>query len=80
MCRRYVVYESRSRSIIISLRGQPYRILEVVMTIVLPKKHRKVISHTENFILFAIGLEGEQKDNVTTTTSAQDLSIQQKHI
>jgi hypothetical protein len=46
MWRRHVVYESRRRSIIVTLGGQLYRIPEVVPTIVPPKQCHKVISHT----------------------------------
>jgi hypothetical protein len=80
MWRRHVVYESRPRSIIVTLGGHPYRIPEVVLTIVPTKQCRKVISHTAKFSLFTICSKGEQKDTATTAASAQDLSIQQKQI
>jgi hypothetical protein len=80
MWRRHVVYESRPRSIIVTLGGQLYRIPEVVPTIVPPKQCHKVISHTAKFSLFTIRSEGEQKDTATTAASTQDLSIQQKQI
>ena len=73
MWRYHVVYESQPRSVIVALGGQLYQIPEVVLTIVPPKQCHKVISHTAKFSLFAIRLEGEQKD---TATSAQELSIQ----
>jgi hypothetical protein len=76
MWKCHVVYESRPYSIIVSLGGHLYRILELDPT----KQCRKVISHTEKFSLFTIWSEGEQKDTATIVASAQYLSIQQKNI
>jgi hypothetical protein len=78
MCKRHVVYESRPRSVIITLEGQWYRIPEVVPTIFPPKQCRKVISHTAKFILFTICSKDAQKAIATTATSSP--SIQQKQI
>jgi hypothetical protein len=78
--RHHVVYESRPRSVIVSLGGHLYRIPEVVLTIVPPKKCRKVVSHTTKFSFFTICSKGEQKDTATTTASAQAPSIQQKQV
>jgi hypothetical protein len=75
MWRRHAIYESRPRSIIITLGGQLYKIPEVVSTIVPPKQCHKVIFHTAKFSLFTIRSKGEQKDTATTTSLAQDLSI-----
>jgi hypothetical protein len=72
----HVVYESRPRSVIITLGGHLYRIPEVVLTIVPPKQCRKVISHTTKFILFTVCSKDAQK--ATTTTVASTPSIQQK--
>jgi hypothetical protein len=80
MWRHHVVYESRPRSIIVTLGGQLYRIPEVVLTIVPQKQCHKVISHTAKFSLFTIRSEGEQKDTATTAASTQDLSIKHKQI
>jgi hypothetical protein len=80
MWKHHVIYESRPRSVIVTLGGHLYRIPEVVLTIVPPKQCRKVISHTTKFILFTICSKGEQKDTATTAALAQDLSIQQKQI
>jgi hypothetical protein len=80
MWKRHVVYESRPRSVIVSLGGHLYRIPEVVPTTVPPKQCRKVVSHTTKFIFFTICSKGEQKDTATTTTSAQAPSIQQKQV
>jgi hypothetical protein len=76
MWKRHVVYESRPRSVIVSLGGHLYRIPEVVPTIVPPKQCHKVVSHTAKFSFFTICSKGEQKDTATTTTSPQAPSIQ----
>jgi hypothetical protein len=78
MC--HVVYESRPRSVIVSLGGHLYRIPEVVPTTVPPKQCRKLVSYTTKFIFFTICSKGEQKDTATTTSSAQAPSIQQKQV
>jgi hypothetical protein len=80
MWRCYVVYESRPRSVIVSLGGHLYRIPEVVLTIAPPKQCHKVVSHTEKFSFFIICSKEEQKDTATTTTSPQAPSIQQKQV
>jgi hypothetical protein len=69
MWKCHVVYESRPRSVIVTLGGQLYRIPEVVPTTVPTKQCRKVISHTAKFSLFTIWSEGEQKDTATTAAS-----------
>jgi hypothetical protein len=80
MWKRHVVYESRPRSVIVTLGGHLYRIPEVVPTTVPPKKCRKVVSHTAKFSFFTICSKGEQKDTATTTASPQAPSIQQKQV
>jgi hypothetical protein len=80
MWKRHVVYEFRPRSVIITLGDQLYRILKVVLTIVPPKKCRKVISHISKFSLFTIYSKGEQRNTTTTASSVQAPSIQQKKI
>jgi hypothetical protein len=80
MWKCHVVYESRPRSVIVSLGGHLYRIPEVVPTIVPPKQCCKVVSHTTKFSFFTICSKGEQKDTATTTASAQAPSIQQKQV
>jgi hypothetical protein len=62
---RHVVYESRTCSVIITLGGNIYRILEVFLTTGLPKQCRKVISHTAKFILFTT----YSKDALKTATT-----------
>jgi hypothetical protein len=78
MWKRHVVYESRPRSVIITLGGHLYRIPEVVPTIVPPKQCRKVISHTAKFILFTVCSKDAQK--ATTTTAASTPSIQERRL
>jgi hypothetical protein len=78
MWKRHVVYESRPRSVIITLGGQLYRIPEVVPTTAPPKQHRKVISHTAKFILFTVCSKDVQK--TTTTTAASTPSIQKNRL
>jgi hypothetical protein len=80
MWKRHVIYESRPRSVIVTLGGHLYRIPEVVPTTVPPKQCRKVVSHTTKFSFFTICSKGEQKDTATTTASAQAPSIQQKQV
>jgi hypothetical protein len=80
MWKRHAVYESRPRSVIVTLGGHLYRIPEVVPTIVPPKKCRKVVSHTAKFSFFTICSKGEQKDIATTTVSPPAPSIQQKQV
>ena len=48
MWRCHVVYESRPRSVIVSQGGHLYRIPEVVLTTVPPKKCHKVVSILQN--------------------------------
>jgi hypothetical protein len=80
MWKHHAIYESRPRSVIVTLGGHLYRIPEVVPTIVSPKKCRKVVSHTAKFSFFTICSKGEQKDIATTTVSPPAPSIQQKQV
>jgi hypothetical protein len=80
MWKCHAIYESRPHSVIVTLGGQLYRVPEVVLTTILEKQCRKVISHTTKFSLFMIQSEGEQKDTATTIASTQDVSIQQKQV
>ena len=80
MWKRHVVYESRPRSVIVTLGGDLYRIPEVVLIVFPPKKFQKVVSHTTKFNFFTICSKGEQKDTATTTTSPQAPSIQKKQV
>jgi hypothetical protein len=80
MWKRHVVYQSRPRSVIVSLGFHLYRIPEVASNIVPPKLCCKVVSHTTKFSFFTICSKGEHKDTATTTTFAQAPSIQQKQV
>jgi hypothetical protein len=80
MWKCHAIYESRPRSVIVTLGGHLYRIPEVVPTTVPPKKCRKVVSHTAKFSFFTICSKGEQKDTATTTASPQAPSILQKQV
>jgi len=59
MWKCHVVYESQPCNVIVSLGGHLYRIPEVVLTTVPPKKFRKVVSHTAKFSFFTIYSKGE---------------------
>jgi hypothetical protein len=80
MWKRHAIYESRPRSVIITLGGHLYRIPEVVPTTAPPKQCHKVVSHTTKFIFSTICSKREQKDTATTTASAQAPSIHQKQV
>jgi hypothetical protein len=66
----HVVYESRPRSVIITLNRKLYRIPEAVppnvISLISTKKCRKVISQTGNFVFFVI--HSQNKRNITTTS------------
>ena len=76
MWKHHAIYESRPRSVIITLGGHLYRIPEVVPTTAPPKQCCKVVSHTRKFIFSTICPKGEQKDTAATTASAKAPSIQ----
>jgi hypothetical protein len=80
MWKHHAIYESRPRSVIITLGGHLYRIPEVVPTTAPPKQCCKVVSHTRKFIFSTICSKGEQKDTAATTASAKAPSIQQKQV
>jgi hypothetical protein len=80
MWKHHAIYESRPRSVIITLGGHLYRIQEVVPTTAPPKQCRKVVSHTTKFIFSTICSKGEQKDTSATTASAKAPSIQQNPV
>jgi hypothetical protein len=56
--KHHVLYESRPRSVIITLGRQLYRIPKVAsptaISLIFAKKCSKVISQTENFVFFVI--------------------------
>ena len=68
MWKRHAVYESRPRSVIVTLGGKLYRIPETVA----PNKvsqGRNISSHIRKLFLFTILLEGEHQ--ITSTPLAQ---------
>ena len=70
MCKCHVVYESRPRSVIVTLGGKIYRIPETIA----PHKvsqGRKISSHIRKLFLFTIASEGEHKITETSTPFAQ---------
>jgi hypothetical protein len=80
MWKHHAIYESRPRSVIITLGGHLYRIPKVVPTVVPPKQCHKVVSHTAKFIFLIVFSKGEQKNTATTAASVQEPSLQQKQI
>ena len=80
MWKRHAIYEYQPRSVIITMGGHFYRILEVISTTIPPKQCRKVVSHTTKFIFFTICSKGEQKDTATTAALDQAPSIQNKQV
>jgi hypothetical protein len=79
-----VVYESRPRSVIITLNRKLYRILEVVppsvISLICSKQCRKVISQTRKFVIFVIHSQNERRIATTSMASTTDLSTQQKQL
>ena len=84
MWKLHAMYESRPRSVIVTLGKQLYRIPEAVpktvVSLITAKQCRKVISQTCKFILFMIHSERKRNVVATSTTSTQGLSPQQKHV
>jgi hypothetical protein len=78
------VYESRPRSVIITLGRQLYRIPEVapptIISLISAKKCSKVISQTRKFIFFVIYAHSKKKVVATYIPSTQHLSLQQKQV
>ena len=80
MWKHHAIYESRPRSVIITLGGHLYKIPEVVPTTAPPKQCRKVVSHTTKFIFFTICSKGEQNKIATITAPVQAPFVQQKQV
>jgi hypothetical protein len=76
--KHHVVYESRPRSVIITLNRKLYRIPEAVppssISLISAKKCRKVISQTRKFVFFVILSQNEPKITTTSKVSVDDLS------
>ena len=69
MWKRHAVYESRPRSVIVTLGGQLYQIPETVAPATV-SQGRKIISHTRKLFLLTLASEGEYKIIETSTPSA----------
>jgi hypothetical protein len=76
MWKHHYVYQSRPRSVIITLGLHLYRIPKEVLITAPPKPCNKVISHIAKLILFTVCSKDAQK--TTTTTTASTLAIQLK--
>jgi hypothetical protein len=76
--KHHVVYESRPRSVIITLNRKLYRIPEAippsVISLISAKKCRKFISQTRKFVFFVIHSQNKRKIIATSRVSAVDLS------
>jgi hypothetical protein len=74
----HVVYESRPRSVIITLNKKLYRIHEAVppsgISLIFDKQCRKVISHMGKFFFFLIHSRNEKNITATSRVSGADLS------
>jgi hypothetical protein len=82
--KHHVVYESRPRSVIITLNRKLYRIPEAAppsaISLISTKQCRKVISQMGKFFFFVICSQNERKITATSRVSVADLSTQQKQV
>jgi hypothetical protein len=80
MWKCHAFYESRPRSVIITLGDQIYKVSEAVPTtmvsLISVKQCRKVVSHIERFFLFMVQSEGERKFIAIVKTFVRGLSAQ----
>ena len=76
MWKHHVVYESWPRSVIVTLGGKLYCILEIVAPITV-SQGRKISSDTRKLFLLTIESEGEHKITDTSTPFAQGVSTHQ---
>jgi hypothetical protein len=78
--KHHVVYESRPRSVIITLNRKLYRIPEAVprsvISLISAKQCRKVISQTRKFVFFVICSQNKRKITATSRVSSINLSTQ----
>ena len=79
MWKRNAVYESRPRSVIITLGKKLYRIPETLhstaVSLITAKQCRKVIFQRGKFVLFMVHSEGGQNIIETSTASTQNSSV-----
>jgi hypothetical protein len=82
--KHHVVYESRPRSVIITLNKKLYRIPEAhppsAISLISTKKCRKVISQMGKFVFFMIHSQNKKKITTTSRVFVADLSTQQKQV
>ena len=82
--KRHVVYDSRPRSVIITLNRKLYRIREAippsVISLISAKQCGKVISQMGNFVFFVIRSQKKRKIAATSKVSVVDLSTQHKQV
>jgi hypothetical protein len=78
LCKIHDVYESRPRSVIITLNSKLYMIPKVVppsvISLISAKQYRKVISQTGKFVFFVIHSQSEGNIVATSRASVVDLS------
>jgi hypothetical protein len=82
--KHHAVYESRARSVIITLGRQLYRIPEVApptaIYLISTKKCSKVVSHIGKFFFFVIYAHSKKKVAATSMASTQCLSFHKKQV
>jgi hypothetical protein len=82
--KHHAIYESRPRSVIITLNRKLYRIPKVVppsaISLISAKKCMNVISQKGKFVFFVILSQNERKMTTTSRVSTNDLSTQQKKV
>jgi hypothetical protein len=82
--KHHAVYESRPRSVIITLNKKLYRIPEAippsVISLISAKQCRKVISQTREFVFFVIRSQSKRKITATSRASMIDISTQKKQV
>ena len=78
MWKRHTMYESQPHRVNITLGKQLYKKLEVApkasVSLISAKQCRKVITHTDKYIIFMIHYQAKQKIAATSLTSAQGLT------
>ena len=82
--KRHVVYKSRPRSVIITLKRKLYKMPEVVpptaIALISANQCRKVISQTEKIVFFVIRSQSERNIATTSRSSVTDISTQHKKV
>jgi hypothetical protein len=80
----HVVYESRPRSVIITLNMKFFRIPEAIppsaISLISAKQCRKVISQTKKFFFFFIGSQSERNIVATSRDFVADITTQKKKV